>query len=86
MTDTDHYTAQDIAIDNHRMDLICAMNGALAALTRASTSLSALMNNQVYDVEFAEGTIGTDVAAFLDDSLRFTRAAYARTREVTDVC
>jgi hypothetical protein len=30
MTDTDHYTAQDIAIDNHRMDLICAMHGALA--------------------------------------------------------
>jgi hypothetical protein len=44
------------------------------------------MNNQVYDVEFAEGTIGNDVAAFLDDGLRFTRAAYARTREVTDVC
>jgi hypothetical protein len=85
MPDTDHYTDHDFAIDGHRADLICAMNTALSALDQAAKSVAALMSNRVYDSEFAEGNIGGDVTAFLDDSLRFTRAAYARTREVTDV-
>ncbi len=84
MTDNDHYSDQDIAIDDHRADLICAINGALNALTRARSSLTALMSNQVYDIAFVEGSTGGDVAAFLDDSLRFTRAAHLLTREVTD--
>ena len=85
MPDTDYYTDQDIAIDGHRGDLICGINTALSALDQAAKSVAALMSNRVYDIEFVEGNIGGDVTAFLGDSLRFTRAAYARTREVTDV-
>lgn len=70
MSDTDHLTDQDIAIEDNRADLICAINGAINALTRASASLTALMSNRVYDIEFVEGSTGADVAAFLDDSLR----------------
>lgn len=85
MTDQQHLTDRDIAIEDHRADLICAINGALNALTRARSSLTALISNQVYDTEFAEGATGIDLTAFLDDSLRFTRAAHLLTREVTDV-
>jgi hypothetical protein len=84
MTDTDDYYADwDLAIEHHRGQLISSLNTALAALAQASTAIAALTSNQVYDVEFAEDPAGADVAAFLADSLRFTRAAYATTRDVT---
>jgi hypothetical protein len=84
MTDTAQPTDNELAIDNHRGELICSISGAINALTRASGSLAALMSNQVYDIEFTEGTTGGDLAAFLDDSSRFARAAYLLTQEVVD--
>ncbi|ORW06385.1 hypothetical protein [Mycobacterium kyorinense] len=84
MPDTAQPTDNELAIDNHRGELICAISGAINALTRASGSLAALMSNRLYDIEFTEGTTGADLAAFLDDSLRFARAAYLLTQEVID--
>ena len=57
---------------------------ALAALHHASRALAELTSDSVYDVEFAEVAAGGDVAAFIDDSLRFTRAAYAIAHTVTE--
>jgi hypothetical protein len=80
----DIYADWDLAIEQHRGELISSLNTALSALTQASTAISALTSNQVYDVDFAEDVAGNDVAAFVADSMRLTRAAYAITRDVTD--
>lgn len=83
-TDTDFYTDHAMLIDEYRIKLTTALNSALSALHNASTSLAELTSNHLYDVEFAEGHDGGDVAAFIDDSLRFTRAAYAITHTITE--
>lgn len=84
MSTTDQPTDHDIEIDQHRNALVSSLLGAVNALNNAQRSLAALMSNQVYDVEFAEGATGLDLNAFIDDSLRFTRAAYRGASEVTD--
>ncbi|ETZ38095.1 hypothetical protein [Mycobacterium intracellulare] len=78
------YADWDLEIEHHRGQLITSLNTALSALTQAHTAVSALLSDQVYDVEFSEATTGEDVAAFTTESLRLTRAAYALTRHVTD--
>ena len=85
MTDTENvYVDWDLEVEHHRGQLISSLNTALSALAQASIAIAALTSNQVYDVEFAEDTAGADVAAFITDSLRGTRAAYAITRDVTE--
>jgi hypothetical protein len=73
-----------IAIDERRVELTTALNTALAALAEASTAIANLTSKWVYDVEFAEGHDGADIAAFIDDSLRYTRAAYAIAHLITE--
>jgi hypothetical protein len=80
----DIYTDWAIDIDQHRIELTTALNTALAALAKASTAIAELTSNRVYDVEFAEGHDGADVAAFIDDSLRYSRAAYAIAHTITE--
>lgn len=83
-TEADLYTEQAMHIDEHRIKLTTALNNALAALRNASMALAELTSNHVYDAEFAEGHTGGDVAALIDDSLRFTRAAYTITADITE--
>lgn len=83
-TEADVYTDQAMHIDERRIALTTALNTALAALRNASMALAELTSNHVYDVEFAEGHDGGDVAAFIDDSLRFTRAAYTIAADITE--
>lgn len=84
MTHADPYTNWDLEIEHHRGQLISSLNTALTALGQAGIAITALTSNQVYDVEFAEGTPGADVATFIADSTRFTRAAYAITHATTE--
>ena len=84
MTDTDHYADWDQEIDEYRGQLISSLNTALAALTHAHVAIAALTSDKVYDVEFAEAAAGHDVATFVADSLRFSRAAYAIAHSVTE--
>ncbi|SOJ57004.1 hypothetical protein MSIMFB_04482 [Mycobacterium simulans] len=84
MTNTNPYADWELEIEHHRGQLISSLNTAMTALAQARTAITALTSNQVYDVEFAEGVAGGDVAAFVADSLRFTRAAYAITHETTE--
>jgi hypothetical protein len=72
----------EIEIDIYRGDLIAALNTALGALARASSAVTALASD-LHDVEFAEDTAGSDVAAFVADGVRFIRAAYALTHTIT---
>jgi hypothetical protein len=83
LAEDDFYTDHAIEVDQRRIPMTTALNIALAALDQASTALAALTSNPVYDVEFAEGHDGADVAKFLDDSLRYTRAAYAIAHAIT---
>lgn len=78
------YADWDLEIEHHRAQLVTSLTAALAALTGAHTAVSALLSDQVYDVEFSEATTGEDVAAFITESLRLTRAAYALIQHVTD--
>ncbi|AYE99332.1 hypothetical protein C0J29_30645 (plasmid) [Mycobacterium paragordonae] len=78
------YADWDLEIEHHRTQLVNSLNTALSALTGAHTAVSALLSDQVYDVEFTEATTGEDVAAFITESLRLSRAAYALTQHITD--
>lgn len=78
-----YWTDHAIEVDQRRITLTVALNTALAALDQASSALGELTSDHVYDVEFAEGHDGADVEKFLDDSLRFTRAAYAIAHAIT---
>lgn len=80
----EYLTDLEIDIDNHRMALNEALNTALAALDRAAKSVAVLRSNQIYDVEFAEGTAGSDIASFITDSLRNTRAAYTIAHDISE--
>ena len=76
--DTDHDAQErydhDCHISDRRGALLGELGATLAAMQRAQTILAELCSNAVYDVELAEGP--GDVASFLHDSLRNTRAAY----------
>jgi hypothetical protein len=67
-----------------RSQLLTHLSHAVKALQKAATSLEQLRSNAIYDVEFADGRDGRDVATFLDDSIRHTRAAYAVVHTVID--
>ena len=66
---------------SHLLAHICA---AVKALQNAARTLEQLRSNTIYDVEFVDGRDGHDVATFLDDSIRNTRAAYAVVHTVID--
>jgi hypothetical protein len=71
-------------IGETRSQLLEHMAAAIQALQRATATFDKLRSNAVYDVEFVEGRDGRDVAAFLDDSIRHARAAYAVVHTVID--
>jgi hypothetical protein len=60
------------------------MAAGIQALQRATATFDKLRSNAVYDVEFVDGRDGRDIAAFLDDSIRYARAAYAVVHTVID--
>ena len=71
-------------IGETRSHLLAHISAAVKALQNATRTLEQLRSNSVYDVEFTDGRDGRDVAAFLDDSIRNTRAAYAVVHTVID--
>ncbi len=71
-------------IGETRSHLLAHISAAVKALQHATHTLEQLRSNSVYDVEFADGRDGRDVATFLDDSIRNTRAAYAVVHTVID--
>jgi hypothetical protein len=67
-----------------RGQLLGHMTSGIQAMQRAVTALNQLRSNRIYDVEFIDGRDGGDVATFLDDSIRYARAAYAVVHTVID--
>ncbi|MDQ1246123.1 MAG: hypothetical protein QG597_490 [Actinomycetota bacterium] len=80
----DFYADWHVEVDQRRIALLIALNAALRDLDHASAALAELISNQLYDIEFAEGRDGADIADFLDDSQRYLRAAYAIAHRITE--
>jgi signal recognition particle GTPase len=53
-------------------------------MQRAATALEQLRSHQRYDIELVDGRDGRDIASFLDDSIRYGRAAYAVVHMIVD--
>ncbi|WP_396912586.1 hypothetical protein [Mycolicibacterium sp.] len=70
---TDH----QLAIVSHRMILDEALDTALTALYRARASITVLTHRTIDDERYREEFHGTDVASFIEGSLRNVRAAAA---------
>jgi hypothetical protein len=71
-------------IGETRSQLLEHMAAGIQALQCATATFDKLRSNAVYDVEFVDGRDGRDIAAFLDDSIRYARAAYAVVHTVID--
>ncbi|OBJ90339.1 hypothetical protein [Mycobacterium asiaticum] len=81
LDDYQHLFARTIDTRNH---LFTELAAGIDALERASGTLEQLRTAPVEDVEFSHGRDGRDVAAFLDDAIRYARAAYAVVHTVID--
>lgn len=71
-------------ISETRADLLAHMAAGIQAMQRAVATVEELRSNSIYDVELVDGRDGGDVATFLDDSIRYGRAAYAVVHAIID--
>ena len=53
------------------------LSAGINAMQRAAFALEQLGSNHLYDIELVDSRDGRDIASFLDDSIRYGRAAYA---------
>ena len=67
-----------------RSQLLGHIAESIQSMQRAAASLEQLRSNSIYDAEFVDGRDGGDVSTFLDDSIRYARAAYAVVHTVID--
>lgn len=67
-----------------RSQLLGHLAESIQAMQRAAATLEQLRSNSIYDAEFVDGRDGGDVSTFLDDSIRYARAAYAVVHTVID--
>jgi hypothetical protein len=65
------------AIDAAQLQLADAIAAARAAISRAAAACRSLTEGSAWHVEFAEGTTGADIGAFLKDAARLLGAADA---------
>ncbi|BBZ15350.1 hypothetical protein [Mycobacterium branderi] len=78
----DDYLAE--LLGQARSELLADLAAGISAMQRAAATLEHLRSNHLHDIELIEGRDGRDVASFLDDSVRFGRAAYAVVHMVID--
>jgi hypothetical protein len=67
-----------------RSQLLGHLAESIQAMQRAAATLEQLRSNSICDAEFVDGRDGGDVSTFLDDSIRYARAAYAVVHTVID--
>ncbi|PJE17958.1 MAG: hypothetical protein CK429_05445 [Mycobacterium sp.] len=71
-------------IDHLRTNLLTHLSNGVHTTQQALNTLQRLRDNDVYDTEFTDGRDGDDIAAFLNESIRYLRAAYAVVHTVID--
>lgn len=74
--------AHSAHIERLHVQLATGLQDAQRAVRQATTALTALMGDDVYDVEVAEGSEGRDLAAELEDVARRLRMAERTRRSV----
>lgn len=84
MTTTTTDEDRDAQITRSRHTLLAELAGAVESLRRAADSLAELRSPQLYDIDLIDGRDGRDIATFLDDGLRYIRAAYAVVHIIAD--
>lgn len=84
MTSTPILADRDAHIAQSRHTLLAELTAAVESLHRAADTLSALRGPQLYDIDLVDGRDGRDIATFLDDGLRYVRAAYAVVHIIAD--
>ena len=71
-------------ISQARGQVLTELAAGLKALQRAAAGVAELRSNAVHDIELVDGRDGRDLATFIDDSIRFGRAAYAVMHTIID--
>ena len=71
-------------ISQARGQVLTELAAGLKALQRAAAGVAELRSNAVHDVDLVDGRDGRDLATFIDDSIRFGRAAYAVMHAIID--
>jgi hypothetical protein len=71
-------------ISQARGQVLDQLAAGLEALKRAGDGIAELRSNAVHDVDLVDGRDGRDLATFIDDSIRFGRAAYAVMHAIID--
>ena len=71
-------------ISQARGQVLTELAAGLKALQRAAAGVAELRSNALHDVELVDGRDGRDLATFIDDSIRFGRAAYAVMHAIID--
>jgi len=71
-------------ISQARGQVLTELAAGLKALQRAAAGVAELRSNAVHDIELVDGRDGRDLATFIDDSIRFGRAAYAVMHAIID--
>jgi hypothetical protein len=71
-------------IGQARGQVLTELAAGLKALQRAAAGVAELRSNAVHDIELVDGRDGRDLATFIDDSIRFGRAAYAVMHAIID--
>ncbi len=90
MSTNDHSTDDPFEQDHYaeisalRDKLTGELAQILATGIAAAKTLHELQSNSVYDAELSECTAGDDVQKFIDDAMRFTRAAYTVVHDLTE--
>ena len=64
--------------------VLTELAAGLKALQRAGAGVAELRGGVLDDVELVDGRDGRDAATFIDDSIRFGRAAYAVMHAIID--
>jgi len=71
-------------ISQARGQVLTELAAGLKALQRAAAGVADLHSHAVHDIELVDGRDGRDLATFIDDSIRFGRAAYAVMHAIID--
>jgi len=71
-------------ISQARGQVLTELAAGLKVLQRAAAGVAELRSNAVHDIELVDGRDGRDLATFIDDSIRFGRAAYAVMHAIID--
>jgi hypothetical protein len=81
-TDIDDHIAEELG--QARAQLLTDLSAGVNAMQRAAATLEYLRSNHHYDIELVDSRDGRDIASFLDDSIRYGRAAYAVVHMIID--